>query len=221
MYHERDPSPQINQSSSAPSEQNVPVPTLSVYAPSAYSSSNPSSSHPPSMYNSSHSSFIQMPPEQGLYPPTSMYAPSAYTSTTFTSSHPPSMYSSAPSSYNPMASNPLFHPQLHLQTSFSDGIPVSPLAHAKYPSPPASLIPESLEPSHLKLYNFGSRFLPHTTSPIRCLLPLSNHHLLLIGHDDGLSVLDMFPHDWIAEENGEDEKGPADAEARLIWEGEG
>ena len=162
-----------------------------------------------------------MPPGQGPYPPNfSMYAPSAYTSTAFTSSsHPPSMYSSAPSSYNPMASFPM-HPQLHLQTSFSEGIPISPLAHTRYPSPPASLIPESLEPSHLKMYNFGSRFLPHTTSPIRCLLPISNHRLLLIGHDDGLSVLDMFPRDSSPDDE-EDEKGPSEAEAKLIWEGEG
>ena len=118
-----------------------------------------------------------------------------------------------------MASHP-FHPQLHLQTSFTDSIPASPFAHTRYPSPPASLIPESLDPSHLKLYNFGSRFLPHATAPIRCLLPISNHRLLLIGHDDGLSVLDMFPRDYSLEDD-EDEKGPSEAEAKVIWEGEG
>ena len=51
------------------------------------------------------------------------------------------------------------------------------------------------------------------------LLPLNNHHLLLIGHDNGLSVLDMFPNDW--NEDNETEKGPSDAEAKVIWEGEG
>ena len=117
-----------------------------------------------------------------------------------------------------MAHPPYLQPQLHLQTSLPPPMP-SPFAHANYPPPPQTLIPESLDPSHLKLYNFGSRFLPHTTSPIRCLLPLNNHHLLLIGHDNGLSVLDMFPGDW--DEDDDTEKGPAEAEAKVIWEGEG
>lgn len=137
-------------------------------------------------------------------------APSSYNSL------PISMYSNVPSSY--ALGQPHLHPQLQLQTSFLQGMP-SPFSHATYPPPPQTLIPEPLEPSHLKLYNFGSRFLPHTTSPIRCLLPLNNHHLLLIGHDDGLSVLDMFPSDW--NEDNETEKGPSDAEAKVIWEGEG
>ncbi|KAI0751063.1 hypothetical protein C8Q80DRAFT_548731 [Daedaleopsis nitida] len=155
------------------------------------------------------------------FPPTfSVYAPSTHSSATNSSmyapsAHPISMYSTAPSSFT-FASN--LHPQLHLQTSF-DTMPVSPLTHAKYPPPPTSLIPDSMAPSHLKMYHFGSRFLPHSPSQIRCLLPLNNHHLLLIGHDTGLSVLNMFPsEDGDDEEN---EKGPADAEARLIWEGEG
>ena len=127
------------------------------------------------------------------------------------------MYSTAPSSFAFASS---LHPQLHLQTSFPQGLPISPLTHAKYPPPPASLISETITPSHLRLYNFGSRFLPHTTFPIRCLLPLSNHHLLLIGHDNGLSVLNMFPSDF-SEDDEENEKGPADAEVKHIWVGEG
>ncbi|CDO73804.1 hypothetical protein BN946_scf185015.g133 [Trametes cinnabarina] len=145
----------------------------------------------------------------------SIYAPSSYGS----SSHPTSMYSTATSSYASLQSHPI-HPQLHLQTNFPlSAIPVSPFAHTSHPPPPAQLLPEAIDPSRLKLYNFGSRFLPHTTSPIRCLLPLGNHHMLLIGHDDGLSVLDMFPCDCSDEEDIQ--KGPADAEARVIWEGEG
>ena len=100
-------------------------------------------------------------------------------------------------------------------------MPVSPLTHAKYPPPPASLIPDNIPPSHLKLYHFGSRFLPHTTSPIRCVLPLNNHHILLIGHDNGLSALNMFPTDSDSFGDNEVEKGPADSEANLVWEGEG
>ncbi|KAH9855078.1 hypothetical protein C2E23DRAFT_901961 [Lenzites betulinus] len=145
----------------------------------------------------------------------SIYAPSAYNA----SSYPASMYSTATSSYASLQQHPL-PPQLHLQTNFPlSAIPVSPLTHARGPPPPAALIPEPLAPSRLKLYNFGSRFLPHTTSPIRCLLPLGNHHILLIGHDHGLSVLDMFPSDW--SDDDETQKGPSDAEAKLIWEGEG
>ncbi|TBU47263.1 hypothetical protein BD309DRAFT_952396 [Dichomitus squalens] len=176
------------------------------------------------------SSFEQRQSQQAPSLPTfSVYAPSTYSSLDGSSSnpysmysnapsaHPMSMYSNAPSSYT-FAHPPSLQPQLHLQTSLPPPMP-SPFAHANYPPPPQTLIPESLDPSHLKLYNFGSRFLPHTTSPIRCLLPLNNHRLLLIGHDDGLSVLDMFPGEW--DEDDDTEKGPADAEAKLIWEGEG
>jgi len=69
------------------------------------------------------------------------------------------------------------------------------------------------------MFQFGSRFLPHTTSPIRCLLPLLSDKLLLIGHDEGLSVLDMFPQEW-TETGGIAIKGPDEAQARLIWRGE-
>ncbi|KAI0677279.1 hypothetical protein C8Q78DRAFT_1065862 [Trametes maxima] len=195
----------------------------SVYAPSLQTDSlYVPSSQTNSLYVPSQSNSLYVPSSQSnsLYVPNSsqansLYAPSSWGS----SSHPASMYSTATSSYASLQPHAL-HPQLHLQTNFPlDAIPVSPLAHARYPPPPASLIPEPIPPSRLQLYHFGSRFLPHTTSPIRCLLPLGNHHLLLIGHDDGLSVLDMFPSDW-SDEDGV-EKGPADAEAKLIWEGEG
>lgn len=43
--------------------------------------------------------------------------------------------------------------------------------------------------------------------------------MLLIGHDDGLSVLNMFPKEWSDE--GLDEKGPNEAEAHHILKGEG
>lgn len=110
--------------------------------------------------------------------------------------------------------------QLRIQTNFSDGVvPDTPSGMPPLPASPAPLQPELLLPSHLKLYHFGSRFLPHTTSPIRCHLPILNHRLILLGHDDGLSVIDMFPSEWT--EQGLLEKGPTDAEARAIWHGEG
>jgi hypothetical protein len=69
------------------------------------------------------------------------------------------------------------------------------------------------------MHHFGSRFLPHSTAPIRCLLPLQADRLLLVGHDEGLSVLDMYPQEW-NDNGGIDLKGPEDATVRAIWEGE-
>jgi len=43
---------------------------------------------------------------------------------------------------------------------------------------------------------------------------------LLIGHNEGLSVLDMFPQEW-SETGGINVKTPDEAQARPIWEGEG
>ena len=80
---------------------------------------------------------------------------------------------------------------------------------------------ETLLPTHLQLHQFGSRFLPHTTSPIRCILPINRDRLLLIGTDNGLSVLDMYPMEWASDGNvGIVHKGPGDAQARVVWTGE-
>lgn len=78
---------------------------------------------------------------------------------------------------------------------------------------------KGLPPTHLRVNQFGSRFLPHTTSPIRCLLPIESDRFMLIGHDEGLSVLDMFPQEW-TEDGNISVKGPDEAQARLIWRGE-
>ncbi|KAJ7756727.1 hypothetical protein B0H14DRAFT_3599178 [Mycena olivaceomarginata] len=92
-----------------------------------------------------------------------------------------------------------------------------PTAHPEQPPlPPVSTV---LRPTHLKMPHFGSRFPPHSTTPIRCLLPLQADRLLLIGHDEGFSVLEMYPQDW-NDSGGIDLKGPEDAAVRLIWEGE-
>ncbi|KAL0950093.1 hypothetical protein HGRIS_010094 [Hohenbuehelia grisea] len=87
------------------------------------------------------------------------------------------------------------------------------------PLPPLPFVSQKLPPSHLRLNHFGSRFLPHSTAPIRCLLPLPSNRLLLIGHDEGLSVLEMFPHEWTQSGNVT-VRGPEEAQARLIWRGE-
>lgn len=108
--------------------------------------------------------------------------------------------------------------KLHIHTT---ELPSRPFV-SRTPSPPLSPIPfvsQRLSPTHLKISHFGSRFLPHTTSPIRCLLPIECDRLLLIGHDEGLSVLNMFPQEWT--ENGVlSIKGPDEAQSRLIWQGE-
>lgn len=86
------------------------------------------------------------------------------------------------------------------------------------PTPPA-FVGERLAPAHLQMYHFGSRFLPHSTSPINAMLPVASERLLLIGHAEGLSVLDMFPLEWT--ENGLTQKDPSEAQALPMWEGEG
>ncbi|KAI0082509.1 hypothetical protein K474DRAFT_1655296 [Panus rudis PR-1116 ss-1] len=109
--------------------------------------------------------------------------------------------------------------QLHIQTDFSNPtLPVAPPTMHKI-LPPTPSMGETLAPTHLQIHQFGSRFLPHTTTPIRCLLPLLNDRMLLIGHDEGLSVMDMYPKEW--SEHGLLEKGPNDAQTRPIWIGEG
>ncbi|KAF9462044.1 hypothetical protein BDZ94DRAFT_1322929 [Collybia nuda] len=87
------------------------------------------------------------------------------------------------------------------------------------PLPPLPFVSQTLTPTRVKINQFGSRFLPHATSPIRCLLPLQSDRLLLIGHDEGLSVLDMFPQEW-NDSGGITVKGPDEAQSRLIWQGE-
>ncbi|KAJ7265399.1 hypothetical protein B0H12DRAFT_1179995 [Mycena haematopus] len=94
-----------------------------------------------------------------------------------------------------------------------------PTARVEQPLPPLPPVSTVLRPTHLKMHHFGSRFLPHTTTPIRCLLPLVADRLLLLGHDEGLSVMDMYPQDW-NDSGGIDLKGPEEAVVRTIWEGE-
>ncbi|KAJ3487299.1 hypothetical protein NLJ89_g11728 [Agrocybe chaxingu] len=114
-----------------------------------------------------------------------------------------------------------FGEPLHVQTSrlsVNDSPPGSwddsdPL------SAPLPFVSQTIEPSHLKINHFGSRFLPHTTSRIRCVLPLLGDRMLLVGHDEGLSVLDMFPQQW-TEDGDVLTKGPDEAHCWPIWRGE-
>ncbi|KAG6820679.1 hypothetical protein H0H93_013197 [Arthromyces matolae] len=114
-------------------------------------------------------------------------------------------------------------PALHVQTEYlNSNAPIASSSVPRAQSPPLPILPlpsKRLSPTHLKINQFGSRFLPHTNSPIRCLLPIEADKLLLIGHDEGLSVLDMFPEEW-SEDGDLTVKGPDEAQARLIWSGE-
>jgi len=49
---------------------------------------------------------------------------------------------------------------------------------------------------------------------------LLSHRLLLIGHENGLSVLNMFPQEQ-SEDGQTVLKGPDEAQAKPIWDGEG
>ena len=81
-------------------------------------------------------------------------------------------------------------------------------------SPTVSIaVGQSLEPCQLALQNFGSRFLPHSKEPITAALPLMGDRYLLIGHEEGLDVLDMMPDDSY-------EGNPRDARTRAVWRGE-
>jgi hypothetical protein len=96
-----------------------------------------------------------------------------------------------------------------------------PSESQRMPSPPPAIpqVQQKLRPAHLQMNNFGSRFLPHSSSQIHCLLPLMGGKLLLFGHDEGLSVLDLYPQE-ISESGMASFKGPDDAQARLLWTGE-
>jgi hypothetical protein len=108
---------------------------------------------------------------------------------------------------------------LHIQTSnLTIDSPVE-LSNRDDASIHLPFVSQSVVPTHLKLNQFGSRFLPHATSQIHCALPLLADRLILIGHDEGLSVLDMFPQEW-AQNGGITIKQPSEAQAHLIWRGE-
>ena len=69
---------------------------------------------------------------------------------------------------------------------------ISPLPDYEVPEPPTAQ-GELLDPAHIALYSFGSRFLPHSTHRITAVLPILNHQFLLLGTTNGLSVLSVSP----------------------------
>jgi hypothetical protein len=111
------------------------------------------------------------------------------------------------------------HPRLHINTEDAPGRDVIPSSVPEFSPLLEDLPGTTLSPTHLRLNNFGSRFLPHSTAEIRCLFPLPGDRFLLIGHDEGLSVLDMFPQ----ERNNAGvvkQKAPNEAKVFPIWTGD-
>lgn len=81
-----------------------------------------------------------------------------------------------------------------------------------------------LDPTHLSLLEYGSRFLPHSKDPIKCALPLPSLKLILIGTTSGLSVLDVEPalhgSQATSAPNVAAINTPVDAVSMPIWTGE-
>lgn len=73
---------------------------------------------------------------------------------------------------------------------------------------------QRLRPCHLSLHTFGSRFIPHSTSEIKCILPFMNDRYVLLGTAEGLDLIDMMPSPSIEGSTGE-------ARRRELWRGEG
>ena len=97
----------------------------------------------------------------------------------------------------------------------------SPNNYINRPSPDVQIPAISLatDPTwkHLLIRHFG----PLATSQIRCILPVLGGRMLLIGHDDGLSVLDLVPR--LTTDDGNFTNGPTglkQSEYRAIWRGE-
>lgn len=108
------------------------------------------------------------------------------------------------------------------------GLPIDTAVPEQAPPPgfatspmSAQLAPQRLGETSLSLYEFGSRFIPHSSTPIRCLLPLLEDRYLLIGSDDGLGMLDVFPEsESLALENGSVLHALEAAKRRDVWTGE-
>lgn len=73
------------------------------------------------------------------------------------------------------------------------------------------------------MHDFGSRFIPHADSQIHAVLPLMSDRYLLLGTDDGLSVLDLLPGLHGGSSNlssGGHVMSLGDAKPRKLWVGE-
>lgn len=86
---------------------------------------------------------------------------------------------------------------------------------------------ERIGQTHASLHNFGSRFIPHSETIIHCVLPIMSDRYLLLGTDEGLSVLDLLPglHGGVGGSSETYQAGQhaltlGDAKPRKLWVGE-
>ncbi|KAJ1309059.1 hypothetical protein OPQ81_004738 [Rhizoctonia solani] len=112
-----------------------------------------------------------------------------------------------------------------VETSDQLGQPQPPaysLPNERLTTPPPTTAPVTRPIARcLSVAHFGSRFIPHSNSPIAALLPIgADDRFLLIGTERGLSVLDVLPSF-----HGAPTSNPArileEAKPRDIWTGEG
>ncbi|KAJ7034134.1 hypothetical protein C8F04DRAFT_1102359 [Mycena alexandri] len=81
------------------------------------------------------------------------------------------------------------------------------------PEPPTPTVARlSVQTQNLRLSTLSE-------PPSPPLPPTPRKRLLLLGTDEGLAVLDMYPQDW-DDKGGIEMKGPEDAAVRAIWTGE-
>lgn len=63
----------------------------------------------------------------------------------------------------------------------------------------AQLASERIGNTRLSVYQFGSKFIPHSGGRITSMVPLMDDRYLLLGGTDGMGFLDVFPdNDCIA-----------------------
>jgi hypothetical protein len=74
----------------------------------------------------------------------------------------------------------------------------------------------------LSVAQFGSRFIPHSHSPISTLLPLGqDDRFLLLGTQRGLAVLDVLPSLHGAQPVSDTARALEEAKPHDVWTGEG
>ncbi|KAG8829539.1 hypothetical protein FRC17_006423 [Serendipita sp. 399] len=106
-----------------------------------------------------------------------------------------------------------------LDTNFTDQAPpsVAPLGSPMS----AQLSAQRIGDTNLSLYEFGSRFIPHSSYPVRSLVPILDDRYLLLGGPDGLGFLDIFPENQLIAADSDSIVHPLEgAKRRDIWTGE-
>lgn len=85
----------------------------------------------------------------------------------------------------------------------------------------AQLASQPLHPTSLAVYQFGSRFIPHSSTRITCLVPLVDERYLLLGSTEGMGVLDIFPEKDVQSTEDPLMLHPLEgAKRRHLWTGE-